>query len=61
MYEWVISGCLPTGRFVLIDAVGSVLIEFSDDSPKGCIVEFDPEYPEYKELHHLRNDYHLAP
>lgn len=38
---------------------GSDLIEFSDDSPKGCILEFDPEYP--KELHDLHNDYHLAP
>ena len=59
MYGWTLSESFPTGRFELIDVEGFDLYEFSDDSPKGCILEFDLEYP--KELYNLQNDYPLAP
>ncbi|CAF2154096.1 unnamed protein product, partial [Rotaria magnacalcarata] len=55
------SQSLPTGNFKWlkkdINAINAIL-ETSNNSKKGYILEVDLEYP--KELHDLHNDYPLA-
>ncbi len=64
LYGWAMSQCLPTGNFQWFrttnlqqdeNAIRSLL----PDSPTGCILEVDLEYP--AELHNTHNDYPLAP
>ena len=62
LYGWAMSQYLPTGGFKWmtekqIDNID--LAKYKEDSNKGLILEVDLAYPE--ELHHLHNDYPLAP
>ena len=62
LYGWAMSQYLPTGGFKWmtekqIDNID--LAKYKEDSNKGFILEVDLAYPE--ELHHLHNDYPLAP
>ena len=62
LYGWAMSQYLPTGGFKWlsekqIDKLD--LARYRKDSTKGLILEVDLTYP--KELHHLHNDYPLAP
>ena len=62
LYGWAMSQYLPTGGFKWlsekqIDKLD--LARYREDSTKGLILEVDLTYP--KELHHLHNDYPLAP
>ena len=53
------SKILPTSGFKWIDAEEFDLHKYACNSTKGCVLEFDLEYP--KELWELHNDYPLAP
>ena len=53
------SKILPTSGFKWIDAEEFDLHKYVSNSTKGCVLEFDLEYP--KELWELHNDYPLAP
>ena len=53
------SKILPTSGFKWIDAEEFDLHKYASNSTKGCVLEFDLEYP--KELWELHNDYPLAP
>ena len=62
LYGWAMGQYLPTGGFKWlsgkqIDKLD--LARYREDSTKGLILEVDLTYP--KELHHLHNDYPLAP
>ena len=62
LYGWAMSQYLPTGGFKWlsekqIDKLD--LARYREDSTKGLLLEVDLTYP--KELHHLHNDYPLAP
>ena len=62
LYGWAMSQYLPTGGFKWmtekqIDNID--LAKYKEDSNTGLILEVDLAYPE--ELHHLHNDYPLAP
>ena len=62
LYGWAMSQSLPTGDFKWLDPAeyeDFILENYTDDTKKGVILEVDLEYP--KELHHLHNDYPLAP
>ena len=62
LYGWAMSQSLPTGDFKWLDPAefeDFILENYTDDTIKGVILEVDLEYP--KELHHLHNDYPLAP
>ena len=50
---------LPTGGFKWIDPQELNLIKYTSNSLKGCVLEFDVEYPKW--LRQLHNDYSLAP
>jgi hypothetical protein len=57
LYGWAMSQSLPTGRFKWkSDSID--VMEVSDDTRKGYILEVDLEYP--SELHDLYKDYPLA-
>ena len=49
----------PTSRFKGINPKEFDLNKYATNSLKGCVLEFDLEYP--KELRELHNDYPLAP
>ena len=53
------SKLLPASGLKWIDPKDFDLNKQSSNSPKGCVLEVDLEYP--KELHELHNDYTLAP
>ena len=53
------SKFLPTGGLKWIDPKQFNLNKYTSNSSKGCVLEFDLEYP--KELWNLHNDYPLAP
>ena len=57
LYGWAMSQKLPTGDFRWIPSPD--LDSYDENSAKGLILEVDLEYP--PELHHLHNDYPLAP
>ena len=62
LYGWAMSQYLPTGGFKWLSEkqIDNIdLAEYKEDSNKGLILEVDLAYPE--ELHHLHNDYPLAP
>ncbi|KAF0719864.1 DNA pol B 2 domain-containing protein, partial [Aphis craccivora] len=60
LYGWAMSKYLPTGDFKWIDNLNNFdVMNISDKSPKGYIVEVDLYYP--KELHDLNSDFPLAP
>ena len=65
LYGWAMSQSLPVGDFKWLDPAeyedpeNFILENYTDDTIKGVILEVDLEYP--KELHHLHNDYPLAP
>ena len=53
------SKFLPTGRFKWIDPKELDSNKCASNTPKGCGLEVDLEYP--KELCQLHDDYPLAP
>ena len=60
LYGWAMSQKLPTGDFRWIPCPDVInLNSYDENSAKGLILEFNLEYP--PELHHLHNDYPLAP
>ena len=60
LYGWAMSQKLPTGDFRWLPSPESINLDsYDENSDKGLILEVDLEYP--KELHHLHNDYPLAP
>ena len=59
LYGWAMSQSLPVGDFKWLDPEDFILDNYTDDTRKGVILEVDLEYPEG--LHHLHNDYPLAP
>ena len=60
LYGWAMSQKLPTGDFHWIPHPESINLDsYDENSAKGLVLEVDLEYP--KELHHLHNDYPLAP
>ena len=59
LYSYAISKFLPKSRFKWIGPKEFDLSKYTSNSPKGCILEFDLEYPsEIKDLH---NDCPLTP
>jgi len=59
LYGWAMSQYLPTGNFKWKKNVEDIdVLDISDESRKGYILEVDLEYS--KELHDLHNDYPLA-
>ena len=56
--HWAMSQYFPTGGFKQ-KSNDIYVIDISDTSSKGYILEVDLEYPDY--LHDLHNDYPLAP
>ena len=59
LYGWAMSQYLPTGNFEWVSTDESTIRNLPPDSPTGCILEVDLEYPD--ELHDMHNDYPLAP
>ena len=60
LYGWAMSQKLPSGDFRWIPCPDAINLDsYDENSAKGLILEVDLEYP--KELHHLHNDYPLAP
>ena len=62
LYGWAMSQYLPKGNFKWMSDKEIERIDlgkYGVDSKKGLISEVDLEYPQ--ELHHLHNDYPLAP
>ena len=60
LYGWAMSQKLPRGDFRWIPSPDSINLDsYDENSAKGLILEVDLEYP--PELHHLHNDYPLAP
>ena len=59
LYGYTISKFLPTSGFRWIDPIEFDLNKYTNNHLKGCVLEFDLEYP--KELRELHNDYPLAP
>ena len=57
LYGWAMSQKLPSGDFRWIPSPD--LDSYDENSAKGLILEVHLEYP--PELHHLHNDYPLAP
>ena len=59
LYGWAMSQYLPTGNFKWKKNPNDIdVLDISDESRKGYILEVDLEYP--KELHDLHNDYPLT-
>ena len=52
------SKFLPISAFKWIDHNEFGLNEYNSNSTKGCVLEFDLEYP--KEVHELYSDYPLS-
>ena len=59
LYGYAMSKFIPTSGFEWIDAKESDLNKYTSNSSKGCVLEFDLEYP--KELRELHNNYSLTP
>ena len=60
LYGWAMSQKLPTGDFRGVKCPWLINLDsYDENSAKGLVLEVDLEYP--KELHHLHNDYPLAP
>ena len=59
LYGWAMSKSLPFKDFKWLPPEDFILDNYTDYTRKGVILEVDLEYPE--ELHHLHNDYPLAP
>ena len=62
LYGWAMSQYLPIGgfRWLTEKEINKIdLVKYKEDSKKGVILEVDLEYPQ--ELHHIHNDYPLAP
>ena len=59
MHGYTISKFLPKSGFRWIDPIEFDLNKYTNNHLKGCVLEFDLEYP--KELRELHNDYPLAP
>ena len=59
LYGYAMSKFLPTNEFKWIDLKEFELNKYTSNSSKGCVLEFDLEYP--KELRELHNDCSLAP
>ncbi|KAL4104412.1 hypothetical protein QTP88_004104 [Uroleucon formosanum] len=60
LYGWAMSKYLPTGDFKWVDSLNDFdVMNISDKSCKGYILEVDLHYP--KELHDLHSDFPLAP
>ena len=60
LYGWAMSQKLPSGNFRWITCPEYINLDsYDENSAKGLILEVDLEYP--PELHHLHNDYPLAP
>ena len=62
LYGWAMSQYLPTGgiRWLTEKEINNIdLAKYKEDGKRGVILEVDLEYPQ--ELHHLHNDYPLAP
>ena len=59
LYGYAMSKFLPTNEFKWIDLKEFELNKYTSNSSKGCVFEFDLEYP--KELRELHNDCSLAP
>ena len=60
LYGWAMSQKLPTGDFRWIPCPDAINLDsYDENSAKGLILEVDLRYP--PELHHLHNDYPLAP
>lgn len=59
LYGWAMSQYLPTGNFRWVSVDENTIRTLPPDSPTGCILEVDLEYP--AELHNMHNDYPLAP
>ena len=59
LHGYVMSKFLSTSGFKWIDPKEFDLNKYANISSKGYVLEVDREYP--KQLHQLRNDYHLAP
>ena len=62
LYGWAMSQRLPKGNFRWITPhklTPKLLESYHENTAKGLILEVDLEYP--PELHHLHNDYPLAP
>jgi hypothetical protein len=62
-YGWAMSQFLPSGEFTedpdLEMYTADYIQAISDDSPSGCFILGDFDYP--SELHDLHNDYPMAP
>ena len=60
LYGWAMSQKLPRGDFRWIPSPEYINLDsYDENSAKGLILEVHLEYP--PELHHLHNDYPLAP
>ena len=60
LYDWGMSGYLPSGRFKWSKNIDKFdIISISEKSPIGYFLEVELKYPD--ELHELHNDYPLAP
>ena len=60
LYGWAMSQKLPSGNFRWIPYPEYINLDsYDENSAKGLILEVHLEYP--PELHHLRDDYPLAP
>ena len=58
-YGWAMSRYLPYSRFKWLENANNFHVNsINENSPIGCILEVDLEYPD--ELHVLHNDYTLA-
>ena len=58
LHGYAISKFYPRTGFKWIDQKKFDLNKYTSNNSKGCVLEFDLEYP--KELHELYNDYPLA-
>ena len=59
LYGYAMLKFIPTSGFEWIDAKECDLNKYTSNSSKGCVLQFDLEYP--KELRELHNNYSLTP